>query len=230
MREGRVAGAATLKPVFEGSQPELRKVCGVTRPADAVHAARSGANAIGLIFVPRSLRAVTPERAREIVEALPDDVLKVGVFVSESPAVVADTARRVGLDVAQLHGDESPADCDSLRETAGGSLKIWKVVPVGSRLDDAKLGEFGVEAFLLDTAAEGGHGGTGTTFPWHLAVPAKRHGKVVLAGGLHGGNVADAVRAVRPWGVDASSQLESRPGVKDPQKVARYLAAAQLGG
>ncbi len=230
MREGRVAGAATLKPVFEGSQPELRKVCGVTRPADAVHAARSGANAIGLIFVPRSLRAVTPERAREIVEALPDDVLKVGVFVSESPAVVAATARRVGLDVAQLHGDESPADCDSLRRAAGGSLKIWKAVPVGSRLDDARLGEFGVEAFLLDTAVEGGHGGTGTTFPWHLAVPAKRHGKVVLAGGLHGGNVADAVRAVRPWGVDASSQLESRPGVKDPQKVARYLAAAQLGG
>ena len=230
MREGRVAGAATLKPVFEGSQPELRKVCGVTRPADAVHAARSGANAIGLIFVPRSLRAVTPERAREIVEALPDDVLRVGVFVSESPAVVAATARRVGLDVAQLHGDESPADCDSLRGAAGDSLKIWKAVPVGSRLDDAKLGEFGVEAFLLDTAVEGGHGGTGTTFPWHLAVPAKRHGKVVLAGGLHGGNVADAVRAVRPWGVDASSQLESRPGVKDPQKVARYLAAAQLGG
>ncbi len=216
--------------MFEGSQPELRKVCGVTRPADAVHAARSGANAIGLIFVPRSLRAVTPERAREIVEALPEDVSKVGVFVSERPAVVADTVRRVGLDVAQLHGDESPADCDSLRRAAGDGLKIWKAVRVGSRLDDAMLGGFEVEAFLLDTAVEGSHGGTGTTFPWHLAVPAKRYGKVVLAGGLHGGNVADAVRAVRPWGVDASSQLESRPGVKDPQKVARYLAAAQRGG
>lgn len=215
--------------MFEASQPELRKVCGVTRPADAVHAARSGANAIGLIFVPRSLRAVTPERAREIVEALPQDVSKVGVFVSERPAVVADTVRRAGLDIAQLHGNESPADCDSLRRAAGDGLKIWKTVRVGSQLDDARLGEFEVEAFLLDTAVEGSHGGTGITFPWHLAVPAKRYGKVVLAGGLHGGNVADAVRAVRPWGVDASSRLESRPGVKDPQKVARYLAAAQCG-
>ncbi|MXY66993.1 MAG: phosphoribosylanthranilate isomerase [Acidobacteriia bacterium] len=216
--------------MFEGSQPALRKVCGVTRPADAVQAARSGANAIGLIFYPRSLRAVTPESAREIVEALPEDVLKVGVFVSESPAAVADTVGRAGLDVAQLHGDESPADCDSLRRAAGGGLNIWKAVRVGSQFDDARLGEFEVEAFLLDTAVEGSHGGTGTTFPWHLAVPAKRYGKVVLAGGLHGGNVADAVRAVRPWGVDASSLLESRPGVKDPQKVARYLAAAQCKG
>lgn len=230
MPESRAAGAATLKPMLEGSQPELRKVCGVTRRADAVHAARAGANAIGLIFVPRSLRAVTPESAREIVEALPEDVSKVGVFASESPAVVADTVRRVGLDVAQLHGDESPADCDSLRRAFGASLKIWKAVPVGSRLDDARLAEFEVEAFLLDTAVGGSHGGTGATFPWHLAVPAKRYGRIVLAGGLHGGNVADAVRAVRPWGVDASSQLESHPGVKDPQKVARYLAAAQLGG
>ncbi len=216
--------------MFEGSQPALRKVCGVTRPADAVHAARAGANAIGLIFYPGSLRAVTPESARGIVEALPADVLKVGVFVSESPAAVADTVGLAGLDVAQLHGDESPADCDSLRRAAGGSLNIWKAVRVGSQFDDARLGEFEVDAFLLDTAVEGSHGGTGTTFPWHLAVPAKRYGKVVLAGGLHGGNVADAVRAVRPWGVDASSLLESRPGVKDPQKVARYLAAAQCEG
>ena len=230
MPESRFGGAATLKPVSEGSQPELRKVCGVTRPEDAVHAARSGANAIGLIFVPRSLRAVTPEKAREIVAALPEGVLKVGVFVSERPAVVADTVRRAGLDVAQLHGDESPADCDSLRRAFEDRLKIWKAVPIGSGFDDARLGDFEVEAFLLDTAVEGSHGGTGTTFPWHLAVPAKRHGKVVLAGGLHGGNVADAVRAVRPWGVDASSQLEARPGVKDPQKVARYLAAARRGG
>ena len=105
--------------MIEGLQPALRKVCGVTRAADAVHAARSGANAIGLIFYPGSVRAVTPEGARAIAEALPTEVLKVGVFVSESPAVVADTARQVGLDIAQLHGDESPADCESVRRAAG---------------------------------------------------------------------------------------------------------------
>ncbi|MCY4188797.1 MAG: phosphoribosylanthranilate isomerase, partial [Bryobacterales bacterium] len=94
-------------------QPALRKVCGVTRPGDAVHAVRAGANAIGLVFVPRSVRAVTAESARKVAAALPAGVLKVGVFVSERPQVVADTVRRVGLDVVQLHGHESPGDCDS---------------------------------------------------------------------------------------------------------------------
>ena len=213
----------------EASQPALRKVCGVTRSADASHAAGAGANAIGLIFVPRSLRAVTPDRAREIVEALPEGVLKVGVFASERPEVVAATVQRAGLDVAQLHGDESPEDCASVRDAVGGRLKIWKAIRVGSQLDTAILSEFEVEAFLLDTAVDGSFGGTGATFPWHLAVPAKRYGKVVLAGGLDGQNVAAAVRAVGPWGVDASSRLESRPGVKDPRKVASYLAAAGRG-
>ena len=219
--------AATLNPMAEVRHPVLRKVCGVTRPEDAVHAARAGANAIGLIFVQRSPRAVTPERAREIVNALPEAVLKVGVFASDSPAAVAETARRSGLDVAQLHGDETPGDCDSVRRAANGGLRIWKAIRVGTELHAERLGEFEVDAFLLDTAKDGSLGGTGTTFPWHLAVPAKSYGKVVLAGGLDGGNVADAVRVVEPWGVDASSRLESSPGIKDPQKVASYLAAAQ---
>ena len=207
--------------------PKLRKVCGVTRPSDAVSAACSGANAIGLIFVRSSPRAVTPASASEIVEALPEGVLKVGVFASECPDVVAQIVRQSGLDVAQLHGDESPGDCDAVRKAAGGGLKIWKAVRVGAELDTASLGEFEVDAFLLDTAKDGSLGGTGTCFPWHLAVPAKRYGKVVLAGGLDGDNVADAVRVVQPWGVDASSRLESRPGVKDPRKVESFLAAAQ---
>ena len=211
-------------------QPALRKVCGVTRPGDAVHAARAGANAIGLVFVPRSVRAVTAESARKVAAALPAGVLKVGVFVSERPQVVADTVRRVGLDVVQLHGHESPGDCDSVQEAAGRGVKIWKAVRVGPRLDPATLGEFKVDAFVLDTVADGNFGGTGATFQWHLALPAKRYGKVVLAGGLHGGNVAEAVRVVQPWGVDASSRLESGPGAKDPRKVADYLAAARQGG
>ena len=222
-------GAATLEPMPEALRPALRKVCGVTRPADAVHAACAGANAIGLIFVARSLRAVTPDSAREIARALPEGVLKVGVFASERPEVVADTVRRAGLDVAQLHGGESPEDCAAVRKAADGRFKIWKAIGVGSQLDTAMLSDFEVEAFVLDTAVDGSYGGTGATFPWHLAVPAKRYGKVVLAGGLDGGNVAAAVRAVRPWGVDASSRLESRPGVKDPRKVASFLAAARQG-
>ena len=213
----------------EAPQPALRKVCGVTRPADAVHAACAGANAIGLIFVRRSVRAVTPDSARKIVEALPEGVLKVGVFASERPEIVAETVRRSGLDVAQLHGNESPQDCAAVRDAADGRFEVWKAIRVGSQLDTAMLAEFDVETFLLDTDADGGYGGTGSTFPWHLAVPAKRYGKLVLAGGLDGENVAAAVRTVRPWGVDASSKLESRPGIKDPRKVASYLAAARQG-
>ena len=210
----------------EGAKPALRKVCGVTCPEDAVHAARAGANAIGLIFAPRSPRCLSPERAREIGEALPEGVLRVGVFVSESPQFVADTARLAGLDVVQLHGAETPSDCDAVRAASGEGIQVWKAVGIGSEFDAGSLSAYSVEAFLLDTAKDGASGGTGVTFSWHLAVPAKSHGRVVLAGGLAADNVAAAVRAVQPWGVDASSRLEASPGVKDPQKVASYLAAA----
>lgn len=201
----------------------IRKVCGVTRPADAKHAVRAGANAIGMVFYRRSPRAVSVEQARLVSAQVPDGVRKVAVFVNEQPDRIAGTLRRIGANVVQLHGDETPEQCHAVRRSIGANAELWKATRVGDGFDGTSLAAFPVDAFLLDTSKRGSYGGTGETFPWHLAIQAKPLGRVVLAGGLDGSNVADAVRSVRPWGVDASSLLERRPGVKDARKVSNYL-------
>ena len=206
--------------------PVLRKVCGVTRAEDAAHAVRAGANAVGLIFYRPSPRAVTVAQAEQIVSDVPAGIRRVGVFVGERPAKIAAAIQRVPLDVIQLSGGENPDDCQAVRRAAGDGAEIWKAVRVGPRFDDSLLSGFDVDAFVLDTAREGLHGGTGEVFPWQLAVSAKRHGKVIIAGGLDAENVAEAIRIARPWGVDSSSRLEREPGVKDPERVTRFLQAA----
>jgi phosphoribosylanthranilate isomerase len=123
----------------------------------------------------------------------------------------------------QLHGDETPEVCAELSD-----LRVWKAFRVSGTFETKRLAAYSCEAFLLDAASEdGSYGGTGTTFPWGVAVEAKRHGKIIVAGGLDAGNVADLIRQVAPWGVDASSKLERQPGAKDPDKVSRYLEAAK---
>ena len=206
--------------------PVLRKVCGITRAEDAAHAVRVGANAVGLIFYPPSPRAVTVAQAAKIVSDVPAGIRRVGVFVGKSPAKIAAAIQRVPLDVVQLHGGESPDDCQAVRRAAGNGTEIWKAFRVGPQFDDSLLSAFEVDAFLLDTARDGLHGGTGEVFPWQLAVSAQRHGRVIIAGGLDAENVAEAIRIARPWGVDSSSRLEREPGVKDPERVARFLLAA----
>ncbi len=208
------------------SKPALRKVCGITRAADAARAVGAGATAVGLIFYPQSPRAVTVAQAQAIASEVPRGVRRVGVFVGESPDTIAATMQRVPLDVVQLHGGESPGDCDAVRCAAGSGAEVWKAVRVGPDFDDSPLAEFVVDAFLLDTARKGMYGGTGEVFPWQLAVGAKRHGRIIISGGLDGDNVAEAIRIVQPWGVDSSSRLERQPGVKDPEKVTRFLQAA----
>ncbi len=205
-------------------KPFLRKVCGLTRAADALHAARSGANAVGMVFYARSPRAVDVAAARKIADAVPAGVLRVGVFVNERPGIIADTVKHARLDTIQLHGDETPSDCLRVRR-ASGDVTLWKAFRVGPRFEAATLRGFDADAFLLDTSHGGSYGGTGKSFAWQLAIPAKAYGPLILAGGLDGSNAAAAVRAVAPWGVDASSRLEARPGVKDRQRVERYLAA-----
>lgn len=208
-------------------KPALRKVCGLTDPEDAAHAVRSGANAVGVVFYAGSPRAVTVAQARRICDAVPAGVRRVGVFVGEAPSGVASAVRAAGLDVAQLHGDESPADCDAVREALDGDVEVWKAVRVGPEFDAAQLRDYRADAFLLDAFRKGAYGGTGVTFAWGLALEAKRFGPIVLSGGLDVANVDAAVQAVRPWGVDASSRLESGPGRKDPAKVAVFLRAVR---
>lgn len=206
-------------------QAELRKVCGVTRAVDAVHAVGAGANAIGMVFYSPSPRSVTVASARQVARYVPDPVRRVGVFVGAQPKFIASAIHRARINVVQLHGDETAEECGTVRREVGDAVEIWKAIRVGPGFDGAGLSEYRVDAFLLDTAKTGAYGGTGEAFPWNLAVLAKPYGRIVLAGGLDGANVAEAVRAVRPWGVDSSSLLEERPGIKDPKKVARYLDA-----
>jgi len=192
------------------------KICGITNLADAEAAIASGANALGFNFYPRSKRYIGIGDATKLVAALPPTVLRVGVFVNESPDRVAELVRRVGLHVAQLHGDETPEQYP--RET-----RVWKAAHVNENFNPADWESSPVEALLLDSPANGDFGGTGKTFDWSRAVGLKR--QIVLAGGLDEANVADAIRQLKPWGVDACSRIECAPGRKDHAKMAAFIKA-----
>lgn len=209
-----------------GAKLAVRKVCGLTRPEDALHAASCGANALGMIFYAGSPRAVSAARAAAIADGVPHGVRRVGVFVDEDPATIADTVGKARLNVVQLHGNETPRLCGRIREKLPPNIEIWKAVRVGAEFRASALADFRVDAFLLDTARPGSFGGTGETFPWARAAAAGRYGRIIVSGGLDGANAAEAVRRAAPWGVDASSRLESEPGIKDPRKVRAFLAAA----
>ncbi len=188
------------------------KICGVTNPDDALAAIEAGANSLGFNFYPQSPRSITPESAAEIA-ALAPHVLKAGVFVNEAPARVAEICRLAGLDLAQLHGGEAPAN-----------IPYWRAcrVPVSGGFEFPS--EPSASAFLLDTASETLPGGTGQSFPW-TAARTTAH-RVIVAGGLSAANVQQAIREAQPWGVDACSRIESTPGRKDHRKMKEFIHAA----
>lgn len=196
------------------------KICGVTRLEDALAAVRLGADAIGFNFWPGSKRHVTPAQAGAIVGRLPPLVTVVGVFVDPSRDEVLRAVDASGIGVAQLHGDEPPDLCMSL------PVPVLKAIRVAGPSSLAALASYDVQGFLLD-AASPGYGGSGLTFDWSLAAQVARELPIVLAGGLTPENVAEAVRAVRPWAVDAASGVESSPGVKDVEKMKRFIEAAK---
>jgi phosphoribosylanthranilate isomerase len=190
------------------------KVCGITNLGDASAAVAAGATALGFNFSPRSTRYIGIADATKIVAQLPPAVLKVGVFVNETRERVADLVRRIGLQVAQLHGDETP-------EQYPADVRVWKAARVDEKFLIADWESNPAEALLLDSA---GFGGSGETFDWSRAAGGSR--QIVLAGGLDGTNVGDAIRLVKPWGVDACSRIESSPGRKDHAKMAAFIQAA----
>jgi phosphoribosylanthranilate isomerase len=194
----------------------ILKICGITNQEDAAAAIAGGATAIGFNFYPRSPRYIAPERAAEI--GSPPGVRRVGVFVNEAHARVEEIARIAALGVAQLHGDETPADYPA-------SLAVWKAVRVSGSLDFSRYEDCPVEALLLDGSAGELYGGAGKTFDWRLAAAIRR--PIVLAGGLDASNVAEAVALAHPWGVDACSRIESAPGKKDHRKMNEFLQAAK---
>ena len=199
------------------------KVCGMTSLKDALVAVEGGADAVGFIFYKKSPRSVTMKTVREIVLELPPFVDTVGVFVDETAEQINKIADYCNLDIIQLHGDESPTFCKKIRR------KVIKAFRIKDMQSVKKLSSFQVSGFLLDTFSENLHGGTGKVFDWNLALPAKKFGPVIMAGGLTPNNVQQAVRQIRPYGVDVCSGVESEPGIKDHKKVRAFLNNAKAG-
>ena len=194
------------------------KVCGMTNSADAMAAAELGADAVGFVFAP-SPRQVSPEAAQKIIKSLPPLVQTVGVFVDEDPGRVAHVAESCDLDLLQFHGKETASYC------GGFGRRVIKAVRVQNEdnLEVCSENDGVVEAFLLDTYVAGQPGGTGITFDWKIAHAARKYGRIILAGGLNPDKVAAAISVANPYGVDASSGIEQKPGVKDHDKIAKFI-------
>ncbi|MGD9798683.1 MAG: phosphoribosylanthranilate isomerase [Acidimicrobiia bacterium] len=196
------------------------KVDGITSEADARLAIEAGADALGFVFAP-SPRQVRAEAVRDIVANLPAEVVTLGVFVDEAPERVVDIVLAAGLQAAQLHGHESAEETRWVRARVGAVVKAFAAG------DPAVLraADHGADAVVVDHPGGGGGGGQG--YDWSLAVGVPAGIRVVLAGGLTPGNVAAAIAAVHPWGVDVSSGVESSPGTKDAGKLRAFVDAAR---
>lgn len=200
------------------------KICGITRVEDGVIAARWGADAIGLVFYPPSPRWVDPDQARQIIMALPPFITTVGLFVNAEPATVRAILSVVPLALLQFHGDEEPDYC-----TAFG-LPYLKAVPMGAGAEvwDYEQRFATAAGLLLDSHGGAQPGGSGQVFDW-ARIPVERHLPLILAGGLHPGNVAAAIQQVRPEAVDVSSGVESAKGVKDGERIRAFLREVNDG-
>jgi phosphoribosylanthranilate isomerase len=200
------------------------KICGITRWEDARTAMDVGADALGFNFFPGSPRYIAPAEARRIAQRMPRRVARVGVFVNEQSARIDTVARVVGLDLVQLHGEESPGAVTRLARRR----PVIKVFRVRRGFQLSQLAKFrDAAAYLLDSFTGKARGGTGRRFDWAIAARATAFGPLVLAGGLTPENVAEAIARVRPAAVDICSGVESRPGQKDPARLRALLRAIE---
>ena len=195
------------------------KIDGVTCEEDALVAGSAGADAVGFVFA-ESPRQMDPGAARDVAATLPDGLLTVGVFVNESPERVVQIVKLAGLLAAQLHGSETPEDTRWIKEQVGTVFKAFAADSPGL----ARAADYGADAVIVDSPVGGG---SGQAYDWSLAEDVPPDVRLILAGGLTPDNVADAVRAVRPWGVEVSSGVESSPGRKDAAKVHAFVTAAK---
>ena len=197
------------------------KICGITNLEDALMAVEAGADALGFVFFQGSPRYISQEQAAVIIRCLPPFVQTVGLFVNEELAVVNGIADQCGLDLVQLHGEESPDYCAAVKRRI---IKAFRVKDASS-LDN--MSNYKVAACLLDAWSPAAHGGTGTTFNWEIAARAAASQPIILAGGLTPENVAEAIAAVKPYAVDVSSGVESSPGMKNQVKIAIFVDAVK---
>jgi len=216
------------------------KICANTNLEDALLAAELGADAVGFVFA-ESKRRVNAEQVAAITRELPAGVMKAGVFTSSNADEILHQAKVAGLTAVQLHSDFDPDLVDAIVAGSKGSLRVLQVIDVPENavpkyLESAlraTLGHPYVEAALLDASHGGASGGTGKTFDWGTTseivrrVAIETGGCVIVAGGLNAGNVGDAIRAFRPWGVDVASGVEANPGKKDAARLKEFLAASR---
>jgi len=203
------------------------KICGITNLEDALHACYSGADAVGFIIYPKSKRFIKAKEVRKITSQLPPFLTKVGVFVNEDPRDVLEILSYAHLDFAQLHGDETPQECEYI-----GANRVIKVFRLRTEEDVEKIRPYAgkVRAILLDTYDSKVYGGTGKPFNWELAIKVKEEFPeipLILSGGLNPENVKRAVETVRPYAVDVSSGVEAEPGVKEREKVEAFVKKAK---
>lgn len=199
------------------------KICGITSLDDALTAVEAGADALGFVFYEKSQRNINPMQAAAIIAKLPPFIQTVGLFVNEEIEQINWTADYCGLDVVQLHGDETPEDCLEVKR------RVIKAVRMKSLVSIEPLQKYQVAGYLLDAWCPDTYGGTGTTFNWEMAAAARQYGRIILAGGLTPENVAEAIAAARPYAVDVSSGVEAAPGKKDRAKVHEFVRRAKRG-
>ena len=195
------------------------KICGITNLEDALCAAACGADAIGFIFHKESPRYIAPERAKEIIAALPAGIATVGIFVNREASEVERTAELCGLDLLQLHGDESPEYCRRFPPE-----RVIKAVFPRTPEDLRALDAYDVRAFLADFREAGRYGGTGKRADWGLAARLGKTHPLILAGGLCIENIGEALAAVAPEAVDINSGCERTPGIKDHDRIKRIIS------
>ena len=196
----------------------LVKICGITNLEDALTAVEAGADALGFNFYRPSPRYISPDAAEEIIRRLPDELLKVGVFVNESPETVLEIAQTTGITALQLHGDESPAYCAGFAD--------WYLIKVLSQKDlsQGTARDYNVTAVMIDAGDKSTRGGTGRVVDWSVAATHRSLvSKLFLAGGLSPSNIEEAIASVRPYAVDACSLLEQAPGKKNDELVRAFI-------
>ncbi len=198
------------------------KICGITRVEDLHAACAAGADALGFVFYAKSPRHVTADAAAALLRELPPFVQAVGLFVDADPAFVEAVLQAAPLDLLQFHGDETPAECARYGRPFIKAVRVHRDTDLLKCAADFEA----ARGLLLDAFVPGVPGGTGERFDWNL-IPPKLPKPVILSGGLDPGNVAGAVRSVRPWAVDVSSGVEVSKGIKDAQKIARFIANAK---
>lgn len=194
------------------------KICGITRVADALAAANSGADALGLVFYDRSPRHVSLQQAAQLAAAIPPFITLVGLFVNASADEVRRVLQAIPLDVLQFHGEEEPEFCAQFGRPYLKAIRV----KTGVDLVQCAAKFAGAQGLLLDAFVEGTHGGTGASFDWTL-IPHNLALPVILSGGLHAGNVGESIKQVRPYAVDVSSGVEAGKGIKDAAKIAAFI-------